>query len=227
VRDKKSDIELLLIPPGTYVRGAETEDPDAYPSERPAHEVTITRAFYLGRFDVTNAQFRKFRSKHDSSFPDNKKPNGPSHPVIRVSWDDAVAFLDSYGLRLPSEGEWEYAARAGRTGPRYGALDAIAWYAEDSETTSHPVGQKAGNAFGLHDMLGNVYQWCADWYAEDAYALVSAGVTDPQGPVSGTVRVARGGSWIGNPSLIRASHRWYGPSLLSGQVIGFRAARTP
>jgi formylglycine-generating enzyme required for sulfatase activity len=217
VRDKGSGIEMLLLPPGQYVRGASAGDSQAEPNEKPARHVTIAEPFYLGRYEVTNAQFRQFRPTHDSGVWNEHSMRRDNQPVVLVYWDAAVAYLDSYGLRLPTEDEWEYAARAGTTGARYGDLDAIAWCAMNSGDQSHPVGQKLANRFGLHDMIGGVWEWCSDAWPESP--------DDPEAP--GPPRVMRGGSWFDQPWYCRVSARggqgWKGRD----SHVGFRAARTP
>jgi sulfatase modifying factor 1 len=246
VRDKASGIEMVLIPPGTYTRGA-SPGPSG-DDENPAHQVTISKAFYLGRFEVTNAQFRKFRPSHDSGSYESKSLNGDTQPVVNVTWADAKAFCDAMGVRLPTEGEWEYAARAGTTstypwggdpgggkgwvnalGPSTKTKFKFEWDSfgfEDGYDVSAPVGTFKANGFGLHDMMGNAWEWCLDYYA-DSYAQWSSGVTDPQGPAAGQHRVVRGGSWFGGPWYARSSARIKGEPANHGDDIGFRAARTP
>jgi len=133
------------------------------------------------------------------------KFRGDNLPVERVSWDDARSYCQAIGGRLPTEAEWEYAARAGSAGAHYGDLDDVAWHLGNSEEKTHEVGQKRPNAFELYDMLGNVWQWTADWYAEKYY---QAGANqDPSGPPGGTLRVQRGGSWVEYSRNVRASNR--------------------
>jgi formylglycine-generating enzyme required for sulfatase activity len=169
---------------------------DADESEIPAHEVTLTQPFYLGKFEVTQEQYQQVMQKNPSHF------QGPDLPVEQVSWDDAQEFCKKASektaltIRLPTEGEWEYACRAGTkttysTGDAWSDLDRAAWHYFNSNNTTHPVGQKAPNAWGLHDMHGNVWEWCADWF--EPYKAGAA--TDPQGPAQGEARVKRGGSW--------------------------------
>jgi formylglycine-generating enzyme required for sulfatase activity len=125
--------------------------------------------------------------------------------VVGVSWEEAAAFAAWAGCRLPTEAEWEYACRAGTTGPRYAEdLDAIAWHGGNSQGQSHAVGTKAPNDWGLADMLGNVWEWCGDWHS----AYDGAPVTNPTGPRTGHGRVHRGGSWVDRASWCRSASRF-------------------
>ncbi|MBM3992439.1 MAG: hypothetical protein FJ298_15765, partial [Planctomycetes bacterium] len=141
VKDKGTGIELLLVPPGKYQRGASAGDGDAQADENPAHEVTLTQPFYLGRYEVTQAQWQAAMGSNPST-----KSKDPQAPVETVSHDDIANFNQKTGLRLPTEAEWEYACRAGSTAARHGELDAIAWHVDNSGRTTHPVGRKRANA---------------------------------------------------------------------------------
>ena len=220
VRDKNTGIEMLLVPAGTYMRGSPASDREASSAERPQHQVTISKPFYLGRYEVTQAEWRRVTGKSPSRF------SGDRRPVERVSWNDIQPFLEATGLRLPTEAEWEYACRAGTTGPRYGDLDAIAWYDDNSDGRTHDVGGKAPNPWGFHDMIGNVREWCKDGYDSDAYSGCRGGVTDPVVSV-GSSRVVRGGSWSYEARHCRSANRdWVGPTFRYGSF-GFRVARAP
>ena len=218
VKDRTTGIEMVLIPAGKYMRGAYSGDSEADDDERPPHEVVITKSFYLGVYEVTQSEWQNLMGSNPSHF------KGARLPVENVSWDDTQEFLGkSKGLRLPTEGEWEYACRAGTTGLRYGDLHQVAWYDGNSGGTTHAVGGKQSNGFGLHDMLGNVWEWCSDWYG----AYPGGSQVDPSGPSSGQSRVFRGGSWGNFVRYCRASSRydfapadWY-------YILGFRVARTP
>ncbi|MFL6208344.1 MAG: SUMF1/EgtB/PvdO family nonheme iron enzyme [Pyrinomonadaceae bacterium] len=195
--------EFVWIPPGSFMMGSDNGRPD----EKPVHRVTISEGFYMGKYEVTQAQWQAVMRNNPSHF------KGDNLPVENVSWDDAIAFItqlnaqnDGHTYRLPTEAEWEYAARAGTTGNYGGELDAMAWYVNNSEGKTHPVGSKQPNAFGLYDMHGNVWEWVQDWYHE-SYA---GAPTDGSAWLSGGEqkhRVLRGGSWIYVASNLRSSFR--------------------
>jgi formylglycine-generating enzyme required for sulfatase activity len=195
--------------------GCSSGDNECDGDENPAHTVTISRGFWMGQTEVTVGAYKRFRTPSGTGSDDQ--------PVVNVSWDDAVACCRWAGGRLPTEAEWEYAARAGTTGARYGELDSVAWYSGNSEKRVHAVGQKTPNAFRLYDMLGNVSEWTADWYGDKYYGASEP--RDPSGPPSGESRVVRGGSWYVNPWDARVSVRlWYLPGLRN-YVLGFRCVR--
>jgi formylglycine-generating enzyme required for sulfatase activity len=173
---------------------------------------------------VTQAQWRAVMKTEPSSF------EGESHPVDSVSWNDVQNFLarmnareDGYRHRLPTEAEWEYAARAGATGMHGSAPDEVAWFADNSAETSHPVGQKKPNAWGLYDMQGNVYEFVHDWFGP--YSREPA--TDPSGPAEGGERLPRGDSWMSTSRRIRLSNRNLIEPTLRNCNIGFRVVREP
>ena len=223
VRDNKNGIELLLVPPGTFMMGLSPGDIEGQNSEQPAHQVTITKAFYLGRFEVTQLQWERVLNSNPSVF------FGPRLPVQRVSFNEAERFLDATGFRLPTEAEWEYACRAGSDQTRYGDIEIIARYEGNSKSRPGVVGERSANVFGFHDMLGNAMEWCADFYQPDYYSQCKSGVTDPMGPSQGKFRVMRGGSWAGIAKMSRASYRYGVIADYKGVYIGdgFRVARTP
>jgi formylglycine-generating enzyme required for sulfatase activity len=201
--------KYVWIEPGAFQMGASPGDADCYEDEKPAHQVTITKGFWMGLTPVTVGAYRRYARAVGKPMP---KVTGAdeSLPIVSVNWDDAVGYCVWAGVRLPTEAEWEYAARAGSTAERYGNLDGIAWYSKNSEGGTKPVGQKQPNAFGLYDMLGNVWEWTADWYGEKYYQWGET--EDPHGPSSGEMRVLRGGSWSGNPRYVRVSFRnWLEP----------------
>jgi len=214
------DIEFVRIPPGAFDMGSEHGDSD----ERPVHRVRISKAFELGKYPVTQEQWEAVMGSNASYF------KGPDRPVETVSWNDAQEFLKNLNARgdrrlyrLPTEAEWEYAARAGTTSDSLEGLDAVAWYRGNSGGQTHPVGQKQPNAWGLYDMLGNVWEWCQDWYAPDYYK--NSPQVDPPGPPSGSQRVLRGGSWgvVPGASARRAVYR--GVPGFRSPDLGFRCVR--
>jgi formylglycine-generating enzyme required for sulfatase activity len=195
------DQPYVWIPPGEFQMGCSPGDDRCEDDEKPPHTVRITRGFWLGETPVTQAAFVKAIGKNPSHF------RGSQHPVEQVTWDQARRYCEAVGGRLPTEAEWEYAARAGSTEPRYGALDAIAWHGGNSGGQTQPVKQMQPSSWGLHDMLGNVWEWVADWYGENYYQTVSSPAVDPKGPSSGTQHAVRGGSWDYDPRLVRVSGR--------------------
>ena len=187
----------------------------------PAHQVTITHAFYLGKTEVTQAQWQSIMGNNPSAFVGFK--DSPSRPVEQLSWNMVQPFCIQTGLRLPTEAEWEFACRASNTTPMYGPLNDIAWNVGNNPPFgTKAVATKLANALGFYDMIGNVWEWCQDrygWYS-------SASVTDPQGPSSGSTRVIRGGSWGFGSSFCRASRRYsFSPNFVDEGGHGFRVAR--
>ena len=221
IRDNGTNIEMLLIPPGIFMMGCSPGDAECSDDESPAHQVTLTNAFYMGKTEVTQAQWQAQMGYNPSYF--QGQSDSPSRPVEQVSWNMSRDFNTATGLRYPTEAEWEYACRAGTTAQRYGVLDDIAWYNGNPNGATHAVATKLPNAFGLYDTIGNVWEWCQDWNA--TYSSVS--VTNPTGPTTGTQRLFRGGSWFGLPVICRASQRNSVYPSLSGYTIGFRVARNP
>ena len=217
-------MEFVWVPAGEFRMGSAS--PEAPDNVQPVTQVRISRGFDLGKYEVTQGQWEAVMGSNPSHF----KECGLDCPVEEVSWEDAQEFIrrlnavDGAGTyRLPTEAEWEYAARAGTTGDRYAAdLGAIAWYDENSGDRTHPVGQKAPNAWGLHDMLGNVHEWVADWYG----GYPGGTVTDPRGPGSGSYRVDRGGGWFYFASNCRSSFRGNDPPGYRSIYLGFRLLRT-
>jgi len=195
----KDGLTYVWIPPGTFQMGCSPADSECFGDEKPAHEVTITKGFWLGQTPVTQQAYHRMTRQNPSHF------KGANLPVDSVNWDKASAYCAVIGGRLPTEAEWEYSARAGSTGARYGNLDDIAWYSGNSGRKANEVGQKQANALGLFDMLGNVWQWTADWYWYDDYQPEAQ--SDPSGPPGRALRVLRGGSWIGIPRFVRVSGR--------------------
>ena len=219
-----AEMEFVRVPAGEFRMGSTSAE--ALGVEFPVTRVRISQGFYLGKYEVTQRQWQEVMGSNPSWFDEC----GPDCPVENVSWDDVQGFIGRLNAalgeeryRLPTEAEWEYAARAGTSGDRYGNVDAIAWHKDNSGRRTHPVGQKAPNAWGLHDMLGNVFEWTQDWYG-----LYPGGeVTDPQGPVSGSGRVYRGGGWIFGDVYCRAAFRYFSsPGGRGDAMLGFRLLRT-
>ena len=225
---------LVLIPAGSFSMGASDSDPGARPFEKPQHRVRITRPFYLGATEVTQGQYRAITGESPSKFT-----TSDDLPVERVSWDDAILFckrlnereglVDAY--RLPTEAEWEYACRAGSTtrysyGDDPARLGDYAWYSENSGNTTHPVGRKLPNAWGLYDMHGNVREWCRDLTSHEYYAV--SPVDDPAGLAYAPRRASRGGCWWGFDSAVgqRSTARFHDTWEQFGGFLGFRVART-
>jgi len=240
----KDGLKYVWIPPGSFMMGCSPGDSECDADEKPAHRVTSSKGFWMGQTEVTVGAYKRFARESGRAMP--QEPNfmgralnsgwtNDAMPMVEVSWDDAAAYCSWAGGRLPTEAEWEYAARGGSTQARYGALDDIAWYADNSGVSRidsshiwrqeqkkyierlrdngnrmHEVAQKRANGFGLYDMLGNVWEWLNNWYGENYYQNSPA--TDPQGPASGGLRVLRGGSWSNVPRSVRVSYRYrYAP----------------
>jgi len=199
-------MKLVLIPMGKFQMGSASGDSD----EHPVHEVAISKSFYMGVTEVTQAQYQAVMGSNPS---DSKEAQ---RPVENVSWNLAVRFCEKLSektrkkVRLPSEAAWEYACRAGSTtefsfGDDVSLLGQYAWYKENSERRTHPVGLKKPNAWGLHDMHGNVYEWCLDHGHYDYSGAPDDGSAWTTGDAD--MRVLRGGSWLNSAKLCRAAHR--------------------
>ena len=204
-------LEYVWIPPGRFTMGCSREDKKCGPNESLPHEVEITKGYWFGQTEVTQEAYMRVTDKDPSRF------KGARRPVEFVSWDEANDYCLKVGLRLPTEAEWEFAARAGSPEARYGELGAIAWHRGNASGTAHDVGGKQMNGARLFDILGNVWEWTADWYAEDK----ATDGKDPKGPRSGAMRVLRGGAWISPPEDVRVSARIRGER---DMYSGFRCA---
>ncbi len=234
----RSRLAVVKIPAGTFRMGStqviHADDywnpcPNCAPRnevERPVHQVTISKDFWMGKFDVTQKQWQDVMGNN----PSFNRTAGPDAPVEQVSWKDVQSFLakanamqSRWTLRLPTEAEWEYGARAGSTGETYGPLDEIAWYKGNGGGKTHPVGQKKPNAFGLYDMLGNVWQWCQDWFGP----YPSEPVTDPQGAAAGDKHPTRGGCYYCDAVHERAARRNRDLENHSSRNISFRIVAIP
>jgi formylglycine-generating enzyme required for sulfatase activity len=224
---------------------------------KPLHPVTITKGFWLGQTEVTVGAYKRFAEATGQQMPPepdceetafNPGWGNEAMPIVNVTWRDAQAYCRWAEGRLPTEAEWEYAARAGSTAARCGPLGEIAWYADNSGRQRlhsnklwkenpayyldylcgngngmHEVGLKRANGFGLYDMLGNVWEWVNDWYDENYYQ--NSPSQDPGGPASGTHRVMRGGSWSDCPKLVGFSYRVRGDPDNRCSNAGFRCVR--
>lgn len=205
--------------------GCSLGDTERFDWEIPTHKVTLTRDFYMGETDVTVGAYRRFAQAKRRAMPDAPGfPQTDDHPVVNVRWQDAADYCEwDGGGRLPTEAQWEYVARAGTSQASYGNLDEIAWFDKNSGGGTHPVKQKQPNGFGLYDILGNVWQWNADWYDEKYYEKSPA--RDPPGAALSEYRSVRGGSWDVNSRVVRVSNRyWYLPGV-RGSYLGFRCVR--
>ena len=217
------DMEFVWIPPGDFLMGTPRPEEGGYGDEA-QHEVRIRRGFWLGKYEVTQREWEAVMGTNPSRFSDC----GPRCPVDNVSWFDAKEFIQrlneresgsGYEYRLPTEAEWEYAAKAGTSGIRYGELEEIAWCSNNSGGQTHPVGLKRPNAWGLYDMLGNVWEWTGDWYGEHS----SGTETDPE---AGPHRVFRGGGWLYRARYVRSAARSISSPGYRYHDIGFRLVRT-
>ena len=200
---------MIAVKGGTFTMGATSEQgDDAYSYEKPTHQVTLSD-YCIGETEVTQELWQAVMGSNPSNFTGNLQ-----RPVEKVSWNDCQEFIKKLNqltgktFRLPTEAEWEYAARGGSQSKGYkyagsNTIGDVAWYTSNSSSTTHPVKQKQANELGLYDMSGNVWEWCQDWY--DSYS--STPQTNPAGPSSGSNRVNRGGSWCGNARGCRVSDR--------------------
>ncbi len=242
-----TEMRLVRINPGSFLMGSPDDDKGAGNAEKPQHQVRITRPFLLGIHEVTQGQYQAVMGENPSKFK-----GSDDLPVEQVSWLDAVLFCNKLseqekktpfyringtevtiaggnGYRLPTEAEWEYACRAGSTtlhpfGDDVSKLGDRAWFIDNSESKTHPVGQKRPNAWGLYDMLGNIWEWCADWYDEKYYASSPSVAVDPPGPPKASFRVFRGGSWNGDARRCRPASRIRSAPESRYYSLGFRVA---
>jgi formylglycine-generating enzyme required for sulfatase activity len=230
-------IEMVLIPPGTFMMGCSpTPDSGCWLEESPVHQVTLTRPFYMGRYELTQAQWTAVMGSNPSHFQGSAFPNAAQRPVERLNYNDARAFVQAAGMRLPTEAEWEYSYRAGTTTafhsmPGYpdgtddeSKLEIVGWIGVNSGMQTKPVGLKPGNGFGLHDMGGNVLEWTNDWFGE----YPSDPQVDPVGPPKAWGRVFRSGCWHLGAWLSRVSVRFEDePEGLRVSDTGMRVAIDP
>ena len=212
----KDGQKYVWIPPGQFAKGCSTGDFECFPDENPQRKVTLTRGFWLAVTETTQAQFQKLMGYNPSVF------EGDDLPVDSVSWVEADQYCSAVNGRLPSDAEWEYAARGGTNTPRYGNLDDIAWYWDNSNFTTHPVGTKKPNAYGLYDMLGNVVEWTYTWY----WVQLNQENINPTGPSTAEYKELRGGGWWDDESLVRVSYRRHFETTDEDYNIGFRCAQS-
>lgn len=211
---------MIFIEVNTFWMGAQSTNPngqnydsEACGNEQPVHQVTLS-SYHIGKFEVTQALWQAVMGSTPSQFTGDSQ-----RPVEWVSWNDCQAFITALNelcagqlngkqFSLPTEAQWEYAARGGKHSQGYkysgsNTLGDVAWYEDNSGSTTHAVGTKQANELGLYDMSGNVYEWCSDWYG----SYSSSAQTDPTGPASGSERVSRGGSWRYYARFCRVSYR--------------------
>ena len=214
------EMRFRWCPPGTFMMGSPSTERQNYYEEmedETQHQVTLTKGFWMGETTVTQRQWQSVMGSNPSYF------QGADHPVEKVSWDDCQGFIQQVNrrmggaIRLPTEAEWEYACRAGTTTPYGGTgnLDEMGW---NSGSPTHPVAQMKPNAWGLYDMHGNVWEWCADWWGD----YPTGNVTDPVGPSSGASRVVRGGGWNGSAWACRSAYRYGHYPFTRTSYIGLR-----
>jgi formylglycine-generating enzyme required for sulfatase activity len=225
VRENPKDgLKYVWIPPGTFQMGCSPGDSECSYYEKPAHQVRITKGFWIGQTEVTVGAYKRFASATGRGMRDSPDFNSgwsnEQMPIVNVSWNDAQAYCAWAEGRLSTEAEWEYAARAGSTEARYGPIDEVAWWDNNSGQKTHEVGQKRANGFGLFDMLGNVFEWVNDWDDENYYE--NSPSQDPAGATSGEYRVLRGGSLSNNLEVVRVSVRLRVTPGYRRDLVGFR-----
>ena len=246
--DATTGLLFAFVEGGCFELGDSTGEGD--PNERPVHKVCLSD-FYIGAYEVTNNQYQKFMAQHHSGASEEKNLGGANQPVVNVSWEDAASFAEWLSsqsgetYRLPTEAEWEFAARAGSTQSRFwgnnpdeacdyaNVADITAkkerpnwttFFCDDTHFVSAEVGSFKANNFGLYDVLGNVWEWCLDVYNSEAYSKLPQ--DDPVYQGSGEYRVMRGGGWSNGPLGIRSSHRVGLSPNFGHHALGFRLVKT-
>ncbi|MCS6833366.1 MAG: formylglycine-generating enzyme family protein [Flammeovirgaceae bacterium] len=223
-KEKKDFFEMVYIPAGSFKMGHETGEK----MDKPVHEVELDE-YWIGKYEVTQAQWVEIMGENPSGFPDC-----PQCPIENVNYDDILKFIEKvnersgYTYRLPTEAEWEYAARGGSQSKGYkfsgsNNINEVGWYWENSAQKTHPVGQKKPNELGLYDMTGNVAEWCADWYSDDYYTRSPR--KNPQGEEKGVLRSVRGGSWEMDSRRSIVWHRNSNVPVSRNEALGFRLVR--
>jgi len=225
-RHRQTGIIFVRVPGGKFWMGAQAEDPngqnydpEARDNEAPVHQVEL-RPFLIAKYEVCQAEWVRVMGSNPAHF------KGDDRPVEQVYWVDIQEFESKTGLRLPTEAQWEYACRAKTTTPigGTGKLDDMGWYDENGGDTTHPVGLKAPNGFGLHDAHGNVWEWCEDVYDEGFYGKPESAGPDPVSLAGSEARVFRGGSGVGVARRCRSSDRCWSPPAGRSPGLGFRPA---
>ena len=234
----KDGLTYVWIPPTTFQMGClgavEPQRDECLGNELPRHPVRLSKGYWIGQTLVPQHAYKRVIGSDHSQF------RGDQLPVDSVSWEEARTYCERVGMRLPTEAEWEHAARGGLYTERSGEIDKLAWYRGNSAHQTHPVAEKTPNAYGLYDVLGNVWEWVADWYGDYPRARNGAccedpgdPVTDPQGPAAGKSHVIRGGSWNDFSADVRIALRDHPNSLhtedrlrdYDDYSIGFRCAQ--
>jgi len=236
----KDGLEYVWIPPGAFEMGCVPGDDECYSEEKPAHDVRLRHGFWMGRTEVPVQAYEQFTAATGGAMPEepgsgalpgyNDGWRKKSHPMVKITWDEAAAFCGWAGGRLPTEAEWEYAARGGVEGLKYPWGNdrthdqANFWRTGGQDHWQHtaPAGSFPPNAFGLYDMAGNVYEWVADWFSEEYYGVSPE--ADPRGPSNGRLRVARGGAGFLNPAVLRISTRLRSAPDTRNVSVGLRCA---
>ena len=237
---KDINLEMIYCPAGSFMMGSPSNELGRDTDEK-EHKVTISMPFYIGKYEVTQKEYESVMKENPSKF------KGDNNPVECVSWYDAMEFCNKlnkkyaniiphgYKFDLPTEAQWEYACRARtKTSLNSGKnitsendscynLDEVGWYSYNSNNTTHEVGQKKPNAWGIYDMHGNVWEWCRDWKADYRTSVK----VDPTGPNSGSDRVVRGGSWSSDSTLCRSAYRYFGYGISPRDTFGFRVVLVP
>ena len=207
---------MVRVEGGTFTMGATAEQTDALDWEKPAHQVTLS-PYYIGQTEVTQALWEAVMGETPTSDGNQWEPVyglGDNYPAYEISYDDVLSFISKLNnltgrtFRMPTEAEWEYAARGGNKSKGYlysggNTLGKVGWYQDNYSLETHPVAQKAANELGLYDMSGNVEEWCSDWF--DDYS--SSPQTNPTGPSTGSIRVLRGGGWDTSATFCRVTYR--------------------
>ncbi len=228
VKTRKTGIALRLVPAGSFIMGSPWSGSVTGGDEGSMHQVTLSRPMYVAKFEITQGQWKAVMGYNPSRFKDV----GENAPVENVSWDDCQEFCrmlakleasQPTSFRLPTEAEWEYSCRAGTAEPYAGEIHWMGWYLGNGSGRTHQVGTKASNAWGLHDMHGNVQEWCQDWYREEN---PPEDVIDPLGPQSGFDRVLRSGSWYHVARLCSSFHRFWEKPAYRYDWSGFRIVMT-